>query len=140
MKLEDYKEYLKTHSNPPGAQKINQVSPPKTLKVCSSCFTIIGQGKKHMCNKNNFNNNVTSYVKRKSPKTKTNLASNLLKTAVSESQQSLRGATVELKSGSKILPVVVGTPKVPTKEVKFTHENLIRMQTNHNLSDKTIKY
>ena len=91
------------------------------------------------CKKSNFNNNVTGFIQKRSPKTRSKLVSNQLKTAVQETGGSLRGGTIDLQSGSNTLKVSVGTPKQPPKEPKFTHENLIRMQTAHNLSDKTIK-
>ena len=97
------------------------------------------QGKPHVCKKGNFSNNIESLIKKRSPKTKSNLTSALLKNVVTESEKDLRGVSISLKSGSKCLPVTVGTPKVQTKKVNFTHESLIRLQTKQNLSDKTIK-
>ena len=115
MKLTEYKQYVKSHSNPVGAPAKEECSPVETLKLCSKCFAVKAQGKPHVCKKGNFSNNIESLIKKRSPKTKSNLTSALLKNVVTESEKDLRGVSISLKSGSKCLPVTVGTPKVQKK-------------------------
>ena len=65
---------------------------------------------------------------------------NLLKSVVEDQGVSTRGGKIHLGSGSKDLPVVIGKPKVEPKASKFSHEALKKIQVNHNLSDKTMRY
>ena len=116
------------------------MSPVSTMKMCTKCFSAIGPGKEHICKKTNFNNNMKEFIQKKSPATKSKLACTILKTTASDSEMSTRGGVVELQSGSKKLPVTIGTPKDSNASHQFSHEDMKRVQTDHNLSDKTVKY
>ena len=139
LKLQDDVKHKKIHSNDVGAPAKNENSPVNTIKMCTKCFSMIGAGKPHICNKNSFNDNMGKFIQNKSPSTKSKLTCTLLKTTASDCQSSSRGGVLELKSGSKILPVKIGTPQESKLDPKFTHEDMKRVQTEHNLSDKTVK-
>ena len=51
----------------------------------------------------------------------------------------MRGGLVNLQSGSKQLPVQVGTPRIKQKKAKFSHQDLVHLQTAQSMSDKSIK-
>ena len=140
LKLQDNIKHEKNCSNAKGAPPKTQISPVSTMKMCTKCFSMIGPGKEHICKKTNFNNNMREFIQKKSPATKSKLACTILKTTASECESSTRGGVLELKSGSKQLPVQIGTPKDSKASPQFSHEDMKRVQTDHNLSDKTVKY
>ena len=134
-----YPEYVTNHSNPTGAPPISPKSPPaKALTVCTRCFTEIGRGKPHPCIKTNRGSNLSDIVRNTSGRSRSKVASSTLKTIAEDQGVSSRGGTVQLKAGSKILPINLGTPRVKPKEAKFSHENLKKLQAANNLSDKTL--
>ena len=136
----DYKHYAAQHSNQVGAPSSKPAaSPAKVLPLCSKCFTVIGQGKTHVCNSTQKRGNLSSIVKNTSKKSRANVASSTLKTIAVECGVSTRGGTVQLATGSKKLPVQIGTTsKSKPKEATFSHENLKRLQTANNLSDRSL--
>ena len=138
-----YAKFKQDHSNPVGTTTVSNskpFSPPaRTLQVCSKCFAVIGKGKGHICSKINFQLNVSEIVKNKSAKSRGKVTSSILKTVAADQSVTLRGGQVNLPSGSNILHVKLGTPKVVPKPPRFSHENLKRIQAAHNLSDKAIK-
>ena len=122
-----------------GAPRINPKSPPqKTLAVCNKCWGETGKGIYHNCKKATKRENITNIVKNTSRKSKAKVTSSTLKVIAEEQQVSTRGGVVNLQTGSKPLPVQIGTPKVKPKVPKFSHENLKRLQAANNLSDKTL--
>ena len=137
MNLTEYNIYKKEHQNSAGAPKVAPPSPPKSKKVCGKCLSDLKAGIPHECSRTQFKNNITEIVKGKSPNTRCLLAANILKNTTEET--SFRGGVLELKSGANILPVTIGTPKSAPKKAKFTHNDLITLQTNNNFSDKSIK-
>ena len=139
LKLQDNVKHEKNCSNTKGAPPKTQMSPVSTMKMCTKYFSAIGPGKEHICKKTNFNNNMKEFIQKKSPATKSKLACTILKTTASDSEMSTRGGVVELQSGSKKLPVTIGTPKDSKASHQFSHEDMKRVQTDHNLSDKTVK-
>ena len=138
MKIE-YSAYVNLHSNPMGAPSINPKSPPaKALTVCTRCFTEIGRGKPHPCVKTKKSDNLAHIVKNISGRSRAKVTSSTLKTVAADQGVSTRGGIVELQTGSKPLPVQIGTPKIKPKMAKFSHENLKKLQTANNLSDQTL--
>ena len=117
---------------------VAQSPPAKTLAVCSKCWAEIGKGKPHQCLKSTKRENLAGIMKTTSRKSRAAVTCSTLKTIAEESGVSTKGGVVELQSGSRLLPVQIGTPKVKPKVAKFSHENLKKIQTAHNLSDKTM--
>ena len=139
MSFWDYSKYAAEHSNPVGAPSTKPASPPaKLLPLCSKCFTIIGQGKTHICQKSTKRENLSNLVRNVSSKSKAKVASNTLKSIAAEQGVSTRGGVLKLQTGSKALPVQIGTPKLKPKEAKFSHENLKRLQAATNMSDSSL--
>ena len=112
-------------------------SPPaKASTLCDKCFAPIGRGKPHSCQKAHKDTNISKLVQTTSEKTQAKVASTTLHKIAAEAGVSARGGTLTLPSGSKQLPVTVGTPKTGHKEVKFSHEDMMRLQSSQNLSDR----
>ena len=136
----EYTPYAKKHSNPVGGIKKTPASPVKrTIHFCSRCLSVIGKGMSHTCNKSSRNNNLCGLLENTSPKTRSILTAINLKSIALESNVSLRGGTVELKTrSSKVLPVQIGTAKVKPRRRKFSLEDLLRLQATLNISDRAI--
>ena len=128
----NYSAYADLQSNKVGAPQA------KTLPVCSKCWGEIGKGIPHNCQKSTKRDNLSNIVRNTSGKSKSKVASSTLKSLAEEQGVSSRGGVIQLETGSKPIPVQVGTPKVKPKDPKFSHENLKRLQTANNLSDKTM--
>jgi hypothetical protein len=98
---------------------------------CRVCLTYIGRGKAHKCTKSTKQSNLEEMVKSTSFKTKSIFADRGVST---------RGGSTCLPTGSKALPVTVGTSRGRShiKAARFSIENLIRLQTALNLSDRKI--
>ena len=136
----EYTQFKNDHSNPVGTPATKPLSPPpKTVPVCSKCLSVVGPGKKHICSKVTFQSKVADMVKGRSMKSRSRVACSILKSVAADQGISSRGGKVELQSGSKTLPVSLGTPQVVPKQPRFTHEDLKRVQAAHNLSDRAIK-
>ena len=135
-----YPNYAALHSNPLGAPVTKPYSPPaKVLPTCSKCFTVVGQGKQHICQKSVKRDNLSNIVKNVSRKSRSKVASNTLKVIADEQGVSSRGGTVNLQTSSKQIPVQIGTSKIKPKKPFFSHENLKRLQADNNLSDRSLK-
>ena len=102
---------------------------------CSSEF---GPGKPHTCDKATKRDNLAALVRSTSEKSKSSVTVATLKSIADEKGVSTRGGTVVLSSGSKIIPVQIGTSKSKTPVKKFTHEDLMAIQRELNLSDNSI--
>ena len=134
-----YSDFAALHSNKMGAPTTNPKSPPaKILAVCDKCWGEIGKGLYHRCQKNTKRHNISQIVKTTSRRSRSNVASATLKCIAEEEEVSTRGGMLHLKTGSKPLPIQIGTPTVKPKEAKFSHENLKKLQAANNLSDKTL--
>ena len=83
---------------------------------------------------------MTELVQSSSQESKCKITVATLKSIAAEQSVSTRGGTVMLKSGSKVLPVQIGNRKVLPVEAKFSHENLMKLQSALNLSDISLKY
>ena len=64
---------------------------------------------------------------------------NLLKSVAEDQGVSTRGGKINLGSGSKDLPSVIGKLTVEPKVSMFSHEALKKCQVNHNMSDNTMR-
>ena len=125
-----YSKYISKHTNPKGPTPATPKSPAaKALVVCTRCFTEIGRGKPHPCVKTQKGPNLAKIVKNTSGKSRSRVASATLKTLAEEQGVSTRGGTLQLKSGSKYLPVHLGNSRAKPKEAKFSHANLQKLQT-----------
>ena len=107
---------------------------------CRVCLTYIGRGKAHKCTKRTKQSNLEEMVKSTSFKTKGKVTSSCLKSIFADRGVSTRGGSTCLPTGSKALPVTVGTSRGRShiKTARFSIENLIRLQTALNLSDRKI--
>ena len=79
LKLQDSVQHNKQSTNNKGAPVKVDKSPATTMKMCSKCFSIIGPGKEHECNKTSLNNNITEFIQQKSPNTRSKLACSVFK-------------------------------------------------------------
>ena len=86
------------------------------------------------------NSNLSDNVRNTSTRSKSKITASGLKDIAEELGTTPRGGTIELQTGSKLLPVVIGAPQRKPKQAKFSHENLKRLQAATNLSDKSMKY
>ena len=140
MKNQEYVQYHQEHSNPVGNPVDTTHSPPaRKIPVCNKCFSLFGPGQNHVCSKSTFQSNISHLVKNRSAKSKEKVTSKILKNLAAEQGVSLRGGQVNLQSGSNIIPVKIGTPKVVPKPRRFSHEDFKKIQATHNLSDKATK-
>ena len=139
MKNQDYIKYLSEHSNNVGRPSEGDNSPPpKILKICDKCFSEIAPGKSHNCLKTTTRANLINIVRNNSVNTKSNVIASELKCLAEEQGISTKGGDIGLKSGSKILPVQIGTKKCGPKQPKFSHENLKCLGARLNLSGNAI--
>ena len=130
---------MKKQSNKSGpSPTVPQPSPAKVIPMCSKCFCTVGPGKPHTCHKTARRENLSNIVRNTSRKSQSTVASNTLKNIAEDQSVSTRGGTLQLQTGSKQLPVKIGTPQVKPKEPTFSHENLKRLQAATNLSDKSL--
>ena len=121
----DYSAFAAKHTHKSGPPSTSTKSPPaRTLAVCSKCWGQIGRGKPHQCLKTNKRENLTDIVRNSSGKSRAKVTSATLKTIADESGVSLKGGVIQLQTGSKPIPVQIGTSKVRPKDTKFSHENL----------------
>ena len=84
--------------------------------------------------------NLSSIVRKTSVKSRSKVATSTLKTIAESQGVSTRGGVVQLQSGKKELPVQIGAPQTMPRQATFSHENLMRLQTANNLSDRNLKY
>ena len=111
---------------------------PNVILQCSKCLTYIGKGKSHKCKKRTKQDNLAGMVKSSSKKTKGKVTSSCLKAVFDEAGVTTRGGSTTIPTGSRPITVRVGTRrKGVMKTGRFSTENLIRLQTAFNLSDKT---
>ena len=139
MKNQEYLKYLSEHSNKVGRPSEGEISPPpKKLKICEKCFSEIAPGKSHNCLKTTKRANMINIVRNSSVKTKCNVIASELKCLAEDQGVSTKGGDIELQSGSKTLPVQIGTKKCGPKEPKFSHENLKNLGARLNLSGNAV--
>ena len=130
--------YTKDHSNPVGAPStLPKSDPPVAMKLCSECFSEIGPGKTHQCLKTVKRENIAALVRNTSEKSMASVAVSALRDIAQQQGASNRGGRVLLSSGAKILPVIVGSRRVKQPVKMFLHQDLMNMQTELNLSDKS---
>lgn len=135
----DYKPFATIHSNSRGATSEKEIpSPAKVLPLCSKCFSEIGRGKEHVCLTSTRRENLATIIRKTSQKTKETVTSKTLKTIAVEEGVSTRGGTLKLQTGSKPIPIQIGTPRVKPREARFSHANLMKIQAGNNLSDNTL--
>ena len=138
MKNAQYLKFRTEHFNPVGAPRIHPISPPAMcLIVCDRCFGV-KTGPTHICVKSNKSQNIVKMVRQTSDKSKAKVVSATLKTICEEQGISTRGGRLQLQTGSKSLPVQVGTPKNHPKKARFSYNNLKRLQAQNNLSDRVL--
>ena len=104
---------------------------------CSNCHGIIGRGRLHKCTKAAGQDNLHKLVKNKSLKSKEKIGGKVIKDIFDEKHVSRRGGTVMLATGgSAKLPVSLS---INMNKVRFSHENLRKLQVVMGQSDRGIK-
>lgn len=118
-------------------QKKNTATTSDTIKICQKCWTEIARGKKHICQTKTKKDNIEKMVRKSSVRTQHKLASSSIDSLVEEQGISKDGGKLKIKTGgSKPLELSVGKPRQSSASSQFSHDNLKRMQTTLNLSDK----
>ena len=129
-------QFSKNHTNPAGAPATH---PPQetslTIKVCTKCYSDIGPGKPHHCVKTVKRDNMVSLLRNNSEKSQAAVTVSSLKAIAEDQNVSTRGGFVKLTSGSKLLPVQIGTSKLKRPSKVFSHEDLMALQRELNWSD-----
>ena len=116
----------------------DEIETPKAiLKQCQKCYSYIGKGWEHKCDKNTKRANLEKLVKSSSKKSKTRMVTSGLKQVFHQAGVSTRGGTLGLSTRGKPLTVNLGT-KATIKSPKWDLESLIKLQTKANLSDRTL--
>ena len=103
---------------------------------CSLCSAVVGKGKTHKCTKVNMQDNLHQLVKQTSLKSKEKIGGQIIKNIFNEKGASQTGVTVMLCTAGKKLPVSL---RIKVNKVRFTHENLKRLQMIHSSSDRGIR-
>ena len=138
MKNEEKKKFAQKHTNPVGAPPSNPPEfPPSPIKVCPRCFSEVGPGKPHHCVKTVRRENLATLVRSSSEKSKSAVTVSVLSSMADDQGVSKRGGTINLSSGSKKLPIKIGTDKTKVPQKKFSHEDLMALKTDLNLSDNS---
>ena len=130
--------HAKSHSNALGAPATKpSADPPSVLKVCSECFSELGPGLPHNCVKTVKRSNIAAIVRNNSEKSVAAVTVSALHDVAQQQGVGARGGKVLLKSGSKFLPVVVGSRRVCPPGKMFSHQDLMDIQNDLNLSDNS---
>ena len=79
--------------------------------------------------------NMVSLLRNNSEKSQAAVTVSSLKTIAEDQNMSTRGGIVKLTSGSKLLPVQIGTSKLKRPSKVFSHEDLMALQRELNWSD-----
>ena len=113
---------------------------PSVKKQCLKCFSYLGPGLSHKCNKKTkIVNQQNMVVRSNSSRSKAKVVSNVVKNIFKERGVDRRGGTAQLETGAKPLRVTLGeNPKDLVKSRRFSLENMMKLQTSCNLSDKTL--
>ena len=114
---------------------------PTVSLQCRKCLTYVGRGKSHKCKKKTKQENLESLVKSSPKRTKGKVTSACLKAVFAEAGVSIKGGSTVLPTGSRPITVSIGAKaKGLMKSARFTAENMVKLQTVYNLSDRTTLY
>lgn len=141
LKEVEYREYVKDHSNKAGRPTVDKESEStikETLTLCSSCLSEICQGKNHVCKKSQKRENLASLIGNSSEGSKSSVLASSLKDLAQCQGENTRGGVVGLQSGSKVLPVQIGTSRSRQGNNKFSHEDITNLGKRLNLSNTSI--
>ena len=139
LKNQDYIGFKNEHSNKTGRPAEGEKGPsPKALKMCSECLSELAPGKTHNCDKTTKRLNMINLVKNSSFNTKSTVITSELKSLAASDGKSSKCAEIDLKSGSKVLPIRFGTQRANPKVPMFSHKNLKRPGTSLNLSYNSV--
>ena len=100
--------------------------------LCNFCFSAIGKGQPHTCNRTTRLKNVESVL---SPKTKDQLTSSIIR---KKAQQKESGAELTLATGGKPMAVSAGGGAKKKLDYNLPHQSMLKMQTSLNLSDRQV--
>ena len=108
---------------------------PTVSLQCTKCFTYVGQGKSHTCNRTTRRANLEKLVKSSSRKTKGRVTGACIKAVFEDDGVDIRGGTAAVPSGSRCpLKITLGTVE---ESPKLSADNMMKLQTAFNFSDKT---
>ena len=118
------------------APKVSSKRPPVENR-CSNCHALVGKGRTHRCTKVGAQDNLHKLVKNKSLKSKEKIGAKVIKGIFDDKNVTRRGGTVMLATGgSSKLPVSLS---IKMNKVRFSHENLRKLQVVMGQSDRGIK-
>ena len=110
---------------------------PAVEKRCTNCQALVGKGRLHNCSKKDMQDNLHKLVKSKSLKSKEKIGSKIIKDIFMAKDVSRKGGTVFLTTGGpQKLPVSLS---INVNKVRFSHDNLRRLQVVMGQSDRGIK-
>ena len=110
---------------------------PPVEKRCTSCQALVGKGRLHKCTKKDMQDNLHKMVRGKSLKSKEKIGSKIIKDLFDAKDSSKKGGTVLLATGGPLkLPISLS---IRINKVRFSHENLRRLQVVMGQSDRGIK-
>ena len=139
MQNQEYVAYVKHQTGVIGRPRSRPPSPvPKAIKVCDKCLSEMAPGLAHHCQKITRRENVITLLRNSSINSEQNILATGLKHIAEDGGVSSRGGTIELKSGSNLLPIKVGSEKCKPKSSRFSHEDLKSLRIKLNLSNTAI--
>ena len=122
---------------PVGAAVANQ----KSVKLCTSCYSVMAKGKRHVCTKGVLRENLSELVRNRSRKSKGIVVSSGLSSIFEQEGETMRGGTVTVPTQGRPAQVTMGSlndRKLTRKSPRWSHKDLKRLQTSMNLSDRGI--
>ena len=109
-----------------------------TMIVCKICLSEIAPGKGHNCKKTQKRENIVSLIRNSSDQSKSSVLVSGLMEVAEKQGESTRGGTVTLQSGSRQIPVQIGTKRGRDKEPQLSHANLKSLGRRLNLSNSSL--
>ena len=139
MKDYEYKVFVKNHTNKSGRPTLSIPQDDNiNITICKTCLSEVGPGRHHDCQKSTKRENLAALIRNSSEGSKANVLAQSLKDIAETQGESVRGGTISLQSGSKTLPVKIGTQRTRPETTKFSHENLKNLGKRLNLSNNSI--
>lgn len=108
--------------------------------LCNDCFTLINKGIRHTCTGTTRLENLKTFVKKSNPKLKDQIISSLLKEKIATTNKSGEKSTISLSQRAGRPIRISLNPKENTDNVVISNADIMKMQSNLNLSqNKTME-
>ena len=120
----------------PGRPKLKDDIVPINIFTCSNCHAVVGKGMSHSCTRSEMQTNLVDMIRSKSPKTQQQVASKMLDVIIEEEGKTIQGCSVVLSTKGTPKTVTIGKSQVARPCPKYSLEDLTKLQTTRNLSDK----